>query len=79
MILVLLVVTLVSCDPVLTALFTPPLPELGRYEVCTTTDSLDNVAAGAGPSFGRSEVVEPLDATLTRLLPGAMMIRWTLE
>ena len=50
-----------ACDPALTALFTPPRPSLGRYEVCTTTDPLEDVAAG-GPHYGPSEVLEPLDA-----------------
>jgi len=114
-----------ACDPALTALFTPPRPSLGRYEVCTTTDLLEAVAAGAdGAHYGPIEMLEPLDAfgaagrydraalallyagkrvrvargwidhanqfesvtllspypdaTLTRLLPGTMVIRWTL-
>src|SRR5438552_16437453 len=63
MILGLLVATLVSCDPALTARFTPPRPALGRYAVCTTTDSLEAVAAGAGgPRYTPSELVDPLDA-----------------
>jgi len=61
MILVLLFATLLSCDPALTALFTPPRPGLGRYEVCTTTDPLVEVAA-AGPRFGAIELLEPFDA-----------------
>jgi len=111
-----------SCDPALTALFTPSRPSVGRYEVCTTTDPLVDVAA-AGPHYGPTELVEPPDAfgaagpydraalarlyagkrvrvargwmeyvdrfesvtllspypdaTLTRLLPGTMVIRWT--
>jgi len=115
-----------ACDPALTALFTPPRPSLGRYEVCTTTEPFDDAAAGAGgPHYGPSELLEPLDAfgaagsysraaltrlyagkrvrvargwieyvdrfesitllspypdaTLTRLLPGTMVIRWTTE
>jgi hypothetical protein len=114
-----------ACDPTLTALFTPR-PSLGRYEVCTTTDLLEAVAAGAGgPHYGPIEVLDPLDAfgaagsygraalarlyagtrvrvargwidradrfesvtllspypdaTLTRLLPGTMVITWTLS
>jgi len=115
-----------SCDPALTALFTPLRPRLGRYEVCTTADPLDRVAAPApdGPRYGPSEMLEPLeafgaagpydrgalarlyagtrvrvargwsdrgaafesvtlispypDATLTQLLPGTMVITWTL-
>ena len=115
-----------SCDPALTALFTPPRPGLGRYEVCTTTDSFEAVAAGVGrPRYAPSELVDPLDAfgaagpydrsalarlyagkrvrvargwidnaerfesitllspypdaTLTRLLPGTMIITWSLS
>ena len=115
-----------SCDPALTSLFTPLRPRLGRYEVCTTADPLDRVAAPLpdGPKYGLIEMLEPLeafgaagpydrialarlytgkrvrvargwiergdrfesitllspypDATLTRLLPGTMMITWTL-
>jgi len=61
MILVLLFATLLSCDPALTVLFTPPRPGLGRYEVCTTTDPLVEVAAG-GPHYGPTELLEPVDA-----------------
>jgi hypothetical protein len=115
---------LFSCDPALTALFTPLRPSVGRYEVCTTTDPLVDVAA-AGPhyDYGPTELLEAPDAfgaagrydraalarlyagkrvrvargwieyvdrfesvtllspypdaTLTRLLPGTMVIRWT--
>jgi hypothetical protein len=42
------------CDPSLTALFTPPHPELGRYEVCTTAEAIKTAAAGAP--------TEPLEA-----------------
>jgi hypothetical protein len=122
--LLVLLATSLACDPALTALFTPPKPSLGRYEVCTTTESLENVVAGAGPRFGPSELLEPPDAfgaagsynraaltrlyagrrvrvargwiedadrfesvtllspypdaTLTRLLPGTMVITWTM-
>jgi hypothetical protein len=53
-----------SCDPALTALFTPLRPILGRYEVCTTTDPLDRVAAPApdAPQYAPSEMLEPLEA-----------------
>ena len=125
MILVLLAATLVSCDPVLTALFTPLHPSVGRYEVCTTTDPLVAVVevAAGGPHYGPTELLEAFDAfgtagsynraalallyagkrvrvargwteypdrfesvtllspypdaTLTRLLPGTMVIKWT--
>ncbi len=56
---------LVSCDPVLTALFTPARPQLGRYEVCTTGDSIEAVteAGGAeGPHYSDVEALEALDA-----------------
>jgi hypothetical protein len=126
MILVLLVATLVSCDPVLTALFTPARPSVGRYQICTTAQALDLVAQSAeGPHYSPSEMLDPLDAfgsvgsynraalarlyigkqvrvvrgwtehadrfesvtllspypdaTLTRLVPGTMMIRWSVS
>jgi hypothetical protein len=127
MILVLLVATLVSCDPALTALFTPARPSIGRYQICTTAEPLEMVAAQSAdqPHYGPSEMLDPLDAfgaagsynraalarlyagkrvrvargwmeyadrfesitllspypdaTLTRLLPGTMIIRWTAE
>ena len=51
-----------DCDAVrhavLTALFTPARPQLGRYEVCTTRESL---AALVRPDW-RIETVPPLDA-----------------
>ncbi len=70
-----------ACDPALTALVTPRRPTLGRYEVCTTTDPFEDVAAGpGGPHYGPSELLEPLDAfgaaassvraALTRLCAG---------
>lgn len=46
------------CDPVLTTLFTPARPQLGRYEVCTTREPLTAVAR---PEW-RIETVPPLDA-----------------
>jgi len=58
MILELMVVALVACDPMLTALFTPRHPQLGRYEVCTTEEPIER-AAKSGPPI---EAVEPLDA-----------------
>lgn len=63
MIAYLLAATLV-CDPALTALFTPARPAVGRYEVCITEDTLDQVVAAAatGTRFGDAELLEPLDA-----------------
>ena len=49
---------LASCDPALTALFTPSRPQLGRYEVCTTGDPLEAVA----PPGTKIDAIEPLDA-----------------
>jgi hypothetical protein len=46
------------CDPVLTALFTPARPQLGRYEVCTAREPL---TALVRPGW-RIETVPPLDA-----------------
>lgn len=58
MILEFVVAALVACDPALTALFTPPHPQMGRYEVCTTAQPIETmVAAGT-----RIESSEPLDA-----------------
>ncbi len=128
MILGLLLAALLSCDPALTALFTPPKPALGHYDVCTTTEPLERVTAAepssAQPHYGPSEMLEALDAfgaagpydrailsrlykgqrvrvvrgwregpdrfesitllspypdaTLRRLLPGTMVMTWTL-
>ena len=52
------------CDPLLGALFTPPRPELGRYEVCTTSAGLESAAAetGTGGQEVRIEALEALDA-----------------
>ena len=43
-----------TCDPALTALFTPPRPRLGHYEVCTTDEPIESVA-------DRGWTIEPLD------------------
>src|SRR3979409_211153 len=40
------------CDPALAALFTPPRPAMGRYEVCTTGDRLESVVAAGKPPGG---------------------------
>jgi hypothetical protein len=116
------------CDPALTALFTPLHPRVGRYEVCVTTDAIEEVIAdrsldGARHTYSVIETIEALeafgtagpydrfavarlyggrrvrvahgwredgdrfesitlvspypDASLTQLMPGTMMIRWT--
>jgi hypothetical protein len=46
------------CDPTLAALWTPAHPQLGRYEVCTTSRPLTEIA---GPGW-EVETVPPLDA-----------------
>ena len=54
-----------SCEPALAALFTPPRPAIGRYEVCTTADPLESVVADGGSSgwyFGAIEALNALDA-----------------
>jgi hypothetical protein len=48
-------------DATLTALFTPLHPRLGRYEVCTTPDALEKVAAEAEHP-GPVEALDPVDA-----------------
>jgi hypothetical protein len=53
------------CEPALAALFTPPRPAMGRYEVCTTADPLESVVADGGSSgshFGAIEALNALDA-----------------
>ena len=47
---------LVSCDPALIPLFTPPHPRLGRYEVCALDEPIRPVNGGA------IELLEALDA-----------------
>jgi hypothetical protein len=47
-----------SCDPALAALFTPPRPQLGRYETCTSNEPLEAFARPGWPI----EVLAPLDA-----------------
>jgi hypothetical protein len=55
---------LVSCDPGLAALFAPPHPGLGRYEVCTTAEAIEAVADSgrAEEHYGDLEALESLDA-----------------
>ena len=55
------------CDPALAALFTPAHPTVGRYEVCTSNESIE-VLAGSGrpaapdwPSFSAPEALESLE------------------
>jgi len=58
-------IILALCDPALAALFTPPGPELGRYEVCTSPDGLEPVGAAAardGWHLGDIEALESRDA-----------------
>ena len=40
---------LASCDPALIALFTPPHPRLGRYEVCASEAPIQAVSQLAWP------------------------------
>jgi hypothetical protein len=122
-----LLTTPLACDPLLTALFTPARPNMGHYQICTTAEPVEVLAAqrADGPHYGPSELVEPLDAfgaagtydraalarlyagkrvrvargwveypdrfesvtllspypdaTLSRLLPGTMVVTWTLS
>jgi hypothetical protein len=39
----------IRCDAALAALYTPPHPQLGRYEVCTTEAPLERVADPVWP------------------------------
>ena len=55
------------CDPALTALFTPLHPRVGRYEVCVTTDAIEEVIAdrsldGARHTYSGIETIEALEA-----------------
>jgi hypothetical protein len=52
---------LMICDPSLTALFTPRHSELGRYEVCTTSESIEQALAESKPADQR-DAIEPLEA-----------------
>jgi len=49
------------CDPLLAALFTPPHPQVGRYEVCTTAEPLEVVSTADGTA-GRAVSIEALEA-----------------
>jgi hypothetical protein len=46
-----------TCDPALTALFTPRHPQLGAYEVCTTGEPLEALTA-AGDQIEALEALE---------------------
>src|SRR4051794_34382435 len=60
------------CDPALVALFTPPRPLLGRYEVCTTPASVEALVEARSETtpdssrpaarYGAIEALEALDA-----------------
>ncbi len=52
----------VSCDAALAPLFAPPRPVMGRYEVCTTSASIEDLVAAGGPHYGDVEAIGPLDA-----------------
>jgi hypothetical protein len=47
-----------TCDPALTALFTPEKPRLGHYEVCST----DEPIAAVADREWKIEALDPLDA-----------------
>ena len=51
-----------TCDPALAALFVPSRSEIGRYEVCTTTDPMATVVAQEASAGLHVSDVEPLDA-----------------
>jgi hypothetical protein len=52
----------VSCDAALARLFAPPRPVMGRYEICTTSASIEDIVAAGGPVYGDVEAIGPLDA-----------------
>src|SRR5436309_827050 len=61
------IVLIMICDPALTALFTPSHPRVGHYQICTTSDRIEDVVAdrtleGVPPTYGRVEALEPLEA-----------------
>ena len=67
MILGFLLAVSLTCDPALTARFTPARSPLGDYRVCTTEDGLERVRQEpppdlSGAHFGRPEEMAPLDA-----------------
>jgi hypothetical protein len=50
------------CDPALTALFTAGRPQLGYYEVCTSTEPLSVATQQLGKVDWQVETLPPLDA-----------------
>lgn len=50
-----------TCDPIPSGLFTPLQPQLGRYEVCATAESLSVVAKQWALDW-KIETLDPLDA-----------------
>ena len=50
-----------TCVPALTAIFTPRRPQLGRYEVCTTSEPLE-VVNGDGEPGDRPAAIDALEA-----------------
>jgi hypothetical protein len=60
-----------TCDPVLTALFTPLRPHVGRYEVCTTDARLEETGSEAIEALDAFGLAGPYDrAKLARLYGG---------
>ena len=53
---------LMICDPALTALFTPAHPRMGRYEVCTTSEPIEQLVASPGPDAVQYGPLEALEA-----------------
>jgi hypothetical protein len=58
---------LLACDPALAALFTPPQPQLGTYEVCTSTAPVETFLEQPArdperPHYGNVQFLEALDA-----------------
>ena len=51
-----------TCDPALTALFTPPRPVLGAYQIFVSAEPIDALARDAATHYGAIESIEPLDA-----------------
>ena len=54
-------ILLQQADPALTALFTPPRPILGAYEVSVSSEPIETVVRD-GAHYGAIESLEPLDA-----------------